>query len=49
METQDEFDTFKADMQTKNSLISTLKEQITEITQEQKKQEEKEKRHSEID
>jgi len=36
-------------MQTKNSLISTLKEQITEITQEQRKQEEKEKRYSEID
>ena len=49
LQTQEEFDTFKADMQTKNSLISTLKEQITEITQEQRKQEEKEKRYSEID
>lgn len=36
-------------MQTKNNLITTLKEQITEITQEQRKLEEKEQRSSEID
>ena len=36
-------------MQTKNSLITQLKEQITEITVVQKKQGEKVKRNSEID
>ena len=42
MQTQEEFDAFKAEMQTKNSLIMQLKEQITEITEEQKKQGERE-------
>ena len=36
-------------MQTKNSLITQLKEQITEVTAQQKKKGEKVKRSSEID
>lgn len=47
--TQDEFDAFRADMETKNDLIGQLKEQIKEITDDHFKEKEKAKRTTEID
>ena len=49
LQTQDEFDAFRADMETKNDLIGQLKEQIKEITDDHFKEKEKAKRTTEID
>lgn len=37
-QTQEEFDIFKADIETKNNLISQLKEQISQVTEKQELQ-----------
>ena len=37
-QTQEEFDIFKADIETKNNLISQLKEQISQVTEKQEYQ-----------
>lgn len=37
-QTQEEFDIFKTDIETKNNLISQLKEQITQVTEKQEYQ-----------
>ena len=51
-QTQEEFENFKTDIETKNNLISQLKEQILQVNESQenrKKQGEQAKRATEID
>ena len=51
-QTQEEFDIFKTDIETKNNLISQLKEQISQVTENQDyqiKQGEQAQRAAEID